>query len=161
MPIETIRLESLVQGDADSINDWPPYPQELIDLDYALRPGGWLDQFPESTRTHRYAIKDGDLLVGFTILTNIRNADAEFYIAVHPDHLGKGIGTAATRQTVLIGFHRLGLSRIYLKVRLWHKRAIQTYKNVGFTMCGTSEEVIHGKHVQFLTMEIRQSQEPL
>lgn len=158
--METINIKSLVQKDTDSIRDWPPYSEELIDLDYALRPCGWLDQFPESTTTHRYAARDGDLLVGFAILTDIENADAEFYIAIHPDHLGKGIGTAVTRQTVLIGFQRLGLSRIHLKVRLWHKKAIQTYKNVGFTICGTSEEVIQGKQVQFQIMEIRQTECP-
>jgi RimJ/RimL family protein N-acetyltransferase len=114
-----VRLQALMQEAAETITQWPPYPEDLRELDYALRPGGWLDQFPESSTCHRYAATEASHLVGFTILTGIHNEDAEFYIALHQDYLGRGIGTAITRQTVSIGFHSLELSRIHLKVRLW------------------------------------------
>jgi predicted acetyltransferase len=59
-------------------------------LDYVLRPNGWLDTFPESPSTHRFAVVIGGLLVGFTMLVGLDKEQAEFYIAIHPEHTGEG-----------------------------------------------------------------------
>jgi RimJ/RimL family protein N-acetyltransferase len=132
MEAVSLTLRPLTGDDVAAIRQWPPDPPAFSLLDFALRAGGWLDQFPESARAHRYGGWSGTLLVGFSLLADIVDADAEFYLALHPDHLGKGLGELITRQTVLIGFNSLSLSRIHLKVRDWHERAIAVYERVGF-----------------------------
>jgi RimJ/RimL family protein N-acetyltransferase len=147
-------LQTLTSDDVAVIRRWPPYPPEFSLLDFALRSGGWLDQFPESARAHRYGAWSGNLLVGFSLLADIVDADAEFYLALHPDYLGQGLGKLITKQTLLLGFNSLGLSRIHLKVRNWHERAIAVYEQVGFKRTGTCVAPIQGQPVHFVTMEI-------
>jgi RimJ/RimL family protein N-acetyltransferase len=154
MEATPLTLRPLTSDDVAVIRQWPPYPPEFSLLDFALRAGGWLDQFPESARAHRYGAWSGTLLVGFSLLAHIMEADAEFYLALHPDHLGKGLGELITRQTLLVGFNSLGLSRIHLKVRDWHERAIAVYERAGFKRSGTCIAPIQGQPVHFVTMEI-------
>lgn len=154
MSAHPVTLRQLTEEDAAAIAQWPPYPQAFALLDFALRKGGWLDQFPESSRAHRYAAWQGDNLVGISILADIAEGDAEFYIALHPDHIGQGFGESITRQTVLAGFKHLGLSRIHLKVRDWHETAMAVYERVGFTRQGTCVAPIQGQPVHFIIMEI-------
>jgi hypothetical protein len=40
-----IVLSSLEPNDITIIREWEPYPAEFSELDYALREGGWLDEF--------------------------------------------------------------------------------------------------------------------
>ena len=81
-------------------------------------------------------------------------AALEAYLALHPDYLGQGLGKLITKQTLLLGFNSLGLSRIHLKVREWHERAIAVYEQVGFKRTGTFVAPIQGQPVHFVTMEI-------
>ena len=150
----TISLKKLTESDVVQILQWSPYPAWVSPLDYALRKGGWLDQFQESESSHRYSAWQNFHLVGFSILTGIKKGDAEFYVAIHPEHLGCGIGKDVTRGTIRIAFEQLKLSRVHLKVRLWHDRAIRLYESVGFKRIGTCVETIEGQPVQFITMEI-------
>ena len=87
-------------------------------------------------------------------MADIVEGDAEFYLALHPDYLGQGLGKLITKQTLLLGFNSLGLSRIHLKVREWHERAIAVYEQVGFKRTGTCVAPIQGQPVHFVTMEI-------
>jgi RimJ/RimL family protein N-acetyltransferase len=155
-----ITLKPLTREDVNVIRYWPPYPRELVDLDYASREGGWLDEFPESPTTRRFVAWNGSHLVGFSILTDIANGNAEFYIALHPGWIGRGIGREVTNQTLAIGFEQLDLRRIYLKVRDWHERAIALYESVGFRKFGTCVADVHGQPVHFVTMEIRKPLRP-
>jgi len=154
MTAHPLTLRQLTTEDAAAIRLWPTYPPAFALLDFALRKGGWLDQFPESPRAHRYAAWRGDVLKGISILADIAEGDAEFYLALHPDHIGQGLGEWITRQTALVGFTDLGLSRIHLKVRDWHKTAMAVYERVGFTRQGTCLASIQGQPVHFVVMEI-------
>ena len=151
-----VTIKRLAAADAVAIEDWPPYPKAFASLDYALRhPDGWLHQFPESAENRRYAAWRGSELVGFSLLAHTKDGEAEFYVAVHPELLHKGIGRAITEQTVAAGFEQLGLSRIYLKVRDWHTGAARLYESVGFQKYGEAEELIQGKPTKFVMMQIR------
>lgn len=152
-----VTLKRLTDKDVSAINTWPPYKSPIDVLDYALRPGGWLDQYPESPTNVRYGIWQDEKLIGFSLLTDIKNGDAEFYIALHADKTHKKIGQGATVQTIQRGFREHGLKRIHLKVRDWYG-AKNMYEHVGFRECGDFEEVLQGKSVKFVAMEIyRQS----
>jgi RimJ/RimL family protein N-acetyltransferase len=148
-----VSLKPLSTFDAQAIRCWPQYAGAVAALDYALRAGGWLDQFPESPATRRWAAWQDGELVGFALLTDIGGSEAEFYIAVHPERLRTGLGKEITEQTVALGFNRLGLRRIHLKVRDWHAGAIKLYEQVGFRRCGTCVAPIQGQQVNFVTME--------
>lgn len=152
---KTIRLVPLTADDAAVIRLWPSYPDHLRDLDYALRASGWLDEFPASEHTQRFAAWRDATLVGFSLLTDIKNSAAEFYIALHPQHIGAGVGHMITVQTLSIGFAELGLQRIYLKVRDWHVRGKTLYEHVGFKVTGSHAQSLQGKIVNFIDMEIR------
>jgi RimJ/RimL family protein N-acetyltransferase len=149
-----VALRKLTRANVATIRRWPSYPKELRALDYALRSGGWLDTYAESETTRRFGAWEGRRLVGFSILTDITPRAAEFYIAVHPKHIGRGIGWQLTTAIMAYAFTELKLRRLYLKVRVWHKRAIALYERVGFVKKGRKLETIRGKPVHFLIMEI-------
>lgn len=113
-----------------------------------------MDQFPESLITHRWAAWQDGELVGFSILTGSTEKDAEFYIALHPERLGQGLGREVTEQTIALGFKQPGLRRIHLKVRDWHTGAIRLYESVGFKKYSTCVENIQDQPVNFVTMEL-------
>jgi RimJ/RimL family protein N-acetyltransferase len=156
---KSIQLRPLWPSDAKAVHAWPPYPPAFAKLDYALRPGGWLDQFPRSATppatTLRFAAWREGQLVGFAILTHITDTDAEFYLAIHPDHLRLRLGREITRQVLAFGFHEVGLRRIYLKVRTWHP-AVALYESIGFKRVGDPfTETIQGQADEFVTMECK------
>jgi RimJ/RimL family protein N-acetyltransferase len=137
------------------IHAWPPYLGEFKPLDYALRPGGWLDTLPESSTTRRFIVKANRQLVGFSILTDITSEAAEIYLAVRPGLTGHGIGRMLMELTLAKGFRDMGLSRAYLKVRIWHKHAIDLYEKVGFVTTGHKREEVAGEMVDFQIMELQ------
>jgi diamine N-acetyltransferase len=92
--------------------------------------------------------------VGFSLLTDITASSAEFYIALHPDKTGRGIGRQLTEGTLRFAFDTLKPNRVYLKVRKWHSRGIELYKHVGFAVTGQKEEYVQGNVVEFYVMEI-------
>lgn len=150
-----IVLRPLSPADAERIQQWPKYAGEFALLDYALRPGGWLDTFPESATTIRFGGWLGDELVGFSLLTGISAESAEFYVALHPAETGRGIGRLLTDETLRFAFAQLKLRKVYLKVRKWHARGIQLYKQVGFVVTGDKQDDIQGEPVEFFVMEMR------
>lgn len=153
-----ITLEPLTDADVDAINKWPPYQKPIDVLDYALRRGGWLDQYPESPTNVRYGIWQNGKLIGFSLLVDIKDGEAEFYIALHASKTHKGIGREATMQTIERGFRDLGLKNIHLKVRDWYKGARKMYADVGFEECERFEETVKDMPVKFVRMEFRRPQ---
>ncbi len=151
----SLEIRTISTADQAGIRKWPPYTGDFAPLDYALREGGWLDAFPESETCRRLALlKDGEL-VGFSLLTDIRDGKAEFYIAIHPSWVGQGVGQEATRAVLAHGFRELGLQMIYLKVRSWHERGIHIYRKMGFSPAGEKTETIQGVTERFIIMEAR------
>lgn len=117
--------------------------------------------FPESPTTIRLGGWTNGNLVGFSLLTDITASSAEFYIALHPAKTGRGIGRQLTEETIKFAFTKLKLRKVYLKVRKWHSRGIELYKQVGFVVTGEKEEDIQGSPVGFYVMEIGPSPKPL
>ena len=150
-----MKLRPLSAADQRTVRGWPPYPSEFADLDYALRADGWLDQFPAGPGNHRYGAWVDRDLVGFSILTETGPGEAEFFIALHPERLGQGIGRELTPLVLAEGFRALGLRRIHLKVRSWHTRGIHLYAQAGFREVGETEMEIRGKRERFVLMEAR------
>ena len=152
---DAVALERLEADKVQAIREWPAYTGEFQPLDYALRSGGWLDTLPESPTTRRYAATKNRELVGFSILTDITSEAAEIYLAVRPGLTGHGIGRMLMDLTLAKGFCDLGLSRVYLKVRIWHKHAIDLYEKAGFVTTGHNREEVAGEMVDFQIMELQ------
>lgn len=148
------KLRSLTDQDTIEINSWPQYQPPYTDLDYALRTKGWLHEYPEKEGNYRYAAINANELVGFSILTQTKPGEAEFFIAMHPTRLLKGMGNTFTRLTVEKGFNDLNLNRIHLKVRHWHHVAIHLYESVGFRRTGEAKLTVNGKDETFILMEL-------
>jgi RimJ/RimL family protein N-acetyltransferase len=161
MPDQTdFLIRRLENAQVKEIREWPPYPEEFHLLDYALRPGGWLDMFPESASVRRFGAWSHGELVGFSLLTEITKEQAEFYIALHPRHTREGFGRLITCEILGIAFGELGLQSVYLKVREWHARAIALYRDIGFVATGKKVEEIQGQTVHFSIMEISREEFP-
>lgn len=147
-------LRSLTDHDAREIHSWPHYQPPYTDLDYALRAKGWLHEYPEKQGNYRYAAISANDLVGFSILTQTKQGEAEFFIAMHPTRLLKGMGNTFTRLTLEKGFNDLNLNRIHLKVRHWHHVAIHLYETIGFKRTGEARLTVNGKDETFILMEL-------
>lgn len=78
-------------------------------------------------------------LIGITVLRDINmiNRVAEFAIYIgNKAERGKGLSKEATINTLLFGFLKLNLNRIFLKVLEENTFAIKLYQSLGFTMEG-------------------------
>jgi RimJ/RimL family protein N-acetyltransferase len=149
-----IQLRNLVQGDIDAIRDWPPYPREFEDLDYALRNRGWLVEFRNKPDTWCFAVEQSGELIAFTILCKTGKDAAEFRIALRADRIGQGLGGTITTTTLAKGFTEIGLSRIHLIVRKNNPKAIRLYARLGFSERGECFKSINGKQAHFLIMDL-------
>ncbi len=148
------RLRPLRNADAARIREWPPYPGDMAQMDYALRERGWLEEFRTKPDAAVYVVEDGDGSIAFTILAKTGTAEAEFRIALRADKTGQGLGERITVETLRTGFGELGLSRIHLVVRKNNHRGIGLYRRIGFTEQGECQKEIQGVPVDFLVMDI-------
>jgi RimJ/RimL family protein N-acetyltransferase len=85
----------------------------------------------------------------------------EFRILIgHPEALGHGIGTDATRLVVDWGFKRLNAHRIWLGVNAENVGAVKCYEKVGFKREGVLRDEIFcgGKYVDAIRMSILESE---
>lgn len=146
-------LRPLTLPDKQAILQWPAYPPEFIELDYALRANGWLDEFMNRPDNWLYAVELNKNLVAFTLLATTGKNEAELRIALHPHYLGKGLGKAATLRTMDAGFSNHGLIRIHLIVRKNNTRAIKLYAGIGFKFTGSCIKQVNKLPVEFHQME--------
>ena len=141
------------------VDAWPLYRGEYAEMNYALRSGhGWLDGFAIKPGCITYAVYAAGTLVGFTLLIGNQKNDAEFYVAVHPLHLRQKLGARLTQATLEVAFREMGLKRVHLKVRTDVQHRIQLYETQGFRHCGRKTELVDGRNVEFLQMEIFSSE---
>lgn len=151
-----MNLREMNAQDIAVIKSWHAYPEELKDLDYALREMGWIDQFLSKEETKVYAAKENGVIVGFTILSKEKGVcgQAEFRIALNPDMLGQGVGKELTQMTLEEGFRELGLHEIYLIVRKNNRRARWLYERFGFQYTGECRKEICGTMVDLFEMAL-------
>jgi diamine N-acetyltransferase len=151
-----MKLREINERDITNIKIWPAYPEELKDLDYALRDSGWIDAYLGKDWTRIYIAKESGVVIGFTILSkdSATCREAEFRIALNPDYLGQGFGKKLTRMALEKGFQELGLQRIYLIVRKSNPRARRLYENRGFMETGECCKEIQGIMVDLFEMAL-------
>lgn len=149
-----IKLRPIEAADVAVIQNWPAYPPEFAELDYALRSNGWLDEHRNKPDTWLYVAEQAGEVIAFTILSRTGATEAEFRIALRADEMGQGLGSTLTTMILKNGFTEIWLARIHLIVRKNNPRAIGLYKSLGFTECGECLLHVNGKQVNFLTMEI-------
>jgi RimJ/RimL family protein N-acetyltransferase len=149
-----IKLRTLNAADVATIQNWPPYPPEFEDLDYALRSNGWLAEYRDRPDTWIYIAEQAGEIIAFTTLARTGDTEAEFRIALRADTLGQGLGETITVMTLAKGFSELKLACIHLIARKNNPRAIRLYQRLGFTEHGECMMNINGKQVDFLHMEI-------
>lgn len=149
-----IELRTIETADITAIQDWPSYPPEFEDLDYALRDNGWLAEYRNKPDTWIFVAEQAGEIVSYTILSRTGEAEAEFRIALRADKLGQGMGGTITSMTLAKGFAEIKLACIHLIVRRNNPRAILLYQRLGFTESGECLKNINGKQVNFLAMEI-------
>jgi diamine N-acetyltransferase len=147
-----ISLRPLQSGDIPVIRAWPPYPPAFAMLDYALREGGWLDEYGGKEGTGILAAEDGKDIIGFSILAKNPDGSAEFRIALHPEMIGRGLGKELALMTIRHGFRDSSLREIRLIVRKNNPRAQRLYESLGFDLRGECTEVVHGELVAFRRM---------
>lgn len=149
-----IALRPLTPSDIPCIQSWPPYPAEFQELNYAIRHGGWLDEYRTKRGTDILVADDGGEIAGFSLISREPGGMAEFRVALRPDRLGQGIGKAVARQTLAHAFSDPGIHAVRLIVRKTNPRAKRLYEVLHFTMTGDCIEEVHGVPVEFFAMEI-------
>lgn len=149
-----LTLRPLETADVAVIQDWPVYPPEFADLDYALRGNGWVAEFRNDPASRIYVAEQDGELIAFTLLAGTGASEAEFRIALRADRLGQGLGKALTAMTLEKGFAELQLARIHLIVRKNNLRAINLYKNIGFVERGECQKDTNNKLVSYWEMSI-------
>ncbi|MDX9743670.1 MAG: GNAT family N-acetyltransferase [Arcobacteraceae bacterium] len=134
------------------VNNWANYNDEFKELDYALRDGGWIDEYFNKKETHIFAAVLNNELIGFTILSDDEYG-TEFRIALSPQHLGFGFGKLIAQRTFEKGFQELEKQSIYLIVRVDNIRAIALYKKFNFRVVCEVQKKVNHKMVRFIKME--------
>jgi [ribosomal protein S5]-alanine N-acetyltransferase len=99
----------------------------------------------------RWAVEDGDGLIGFGGLT-VRGEDEAFNISyhLHPAHWGKGYATELAEEAVRAGFDDLGVARIVGLVREANPGSRRVLERAGFVFEG--HVMLHGAPTQLLTL---------
>ena len=149
-----LTLRPITPNDIAIIWGWPSYPQEFRDLDYALREGGWLDEYRQKTGADILIADDNGEIAGFSIIAREPGGSAEFRIALHPEKLGQGIGKTIVHLSLAYGFSDIATTTIRLIVRKNNPRAKRLYEQLHFRQTGGCMEEIRGKPVEFDRMEI-------
>jgi len=152
-----ISLRPATPVDRAAIKQWPPYPPEFQDLDYALRDGGWLDEYAGRTGAEILIADDNGKIVGFSIIKREPGGSAEFRIALHPGLLGQGMGKTVAGLALAHGFSDPETRIIRLIVRKNNPRAKRLYGRLHFQTAGECVEEVQGRPVEFYRMEIDRS----
>ncbi len=153
-PDDRIQLRAFAAQDEITIKNWPAYPAEFADIDYALRQDGWLAEFRDQAEARIYVAEQSGELIAFSILALTAQGQAEFRIALRADKAGQGLGRIITTKTLTIGFEEIGLQRIHLIVRKNNLRAIELYQRLNFSICGECQLIVNNKPTDFLKMEL-------
>ena len=149
-------LSVLEPADVLEIRSWEAYPKEFEELDYALREGGWLDEYVKKLNTDIFAVRCEGELIGFSILHD-NEYGTEFRIALKHDKLGLGLGRKIALATIQKAFTCKEKSSIYLIVRVNNTRAKALYEKLGFTLKERYIQTVNAKEVSFFKMELQRS----
>lgn len=149
-----MKLRPLTAADVAVIATWPAYPAEFAELDYALRPGGWLTEFFGQPNACLFAAELAGELIAFSLLAVDGNGAAEFRLALHPSWLGRSWGGRVATATLRLGLGEKGLRRVHLVVRRNNPRARALYRRLGFVECGECCLTVNGLPTDFYRMQL-------
>lgn len=85
------------------------------------------------------------------------NKHAELGMAIgDKNYWGKGYGLSAMREMLLVGFNELKLNKIWLRVETDNKRAIKSYRRIGYVEEGIlrQDRLRNGEFIDRLRMSI-------
>lgn len=119
----------------------------------------WLRDLRSARHRQAYAIELTDgRLIGDIELDHIawRSGDAELRVRIGEDDArGRGYGTEAVRLMLAHAFGALNLRRVYLRVFQFNRRAIASYRKVGFKMEGAiTRRTAQGAQARIILMRI-------
>jgi RimJ/RimL family protein N-acetyltransferase len=149
-----ITIRNLQPADIAAIHNWPAYPPEFEELDYALRESGWLAEFYNQSDAHIFVAEHKGEIIAFSLLAITGAAKAEFRIALCADKIGLGMGKIITSLTLHEGFSTMNFSRINLIVRKNNARALRLYQQAGFKTTAECDKLVNGKQTSFWEMTI-------
>lgn len=168
MSDNTIFLREIERGDLPTINAWRADKALVSHLGGAFRhvsnevDSQWFDSYLGSRANNvRLAVCLASTreIVGVTYLLGIDwvNRCAEFSIQIGAEAArGRGIGEAATQQTLEHAFDDLNLRRVSLTVLVSNARAIALYEKVGFRAEGLLRQAAFkgGRYLDIVPMAI-------
>ncbi len=105
----------------------------------------WIERVLRDTSSRRFAIclKENDLYIGNTQLTDITDGKAEFHIFIGAKEFwGKGFATEATKHLIIYARDELFLKELHLWVDPLNKSAFKVYEKCGFTQVDDSINMI-------------------
>lgn len=138
---DNVALRHFTEQDIPALLRWGTDPElnRLLEGDYPSSKDAyvdWLRQLKSDRHRQAFAIQLADgRFIGDIELDHIawRSGDAELRIRIgEPDCHGRGYGTEALRLLLEYAFENLNLRRIYLRVFQFNRRAIASYRKVGF-----------------------------
>lgn len=161
--MNSIRLRALTQTDLPKTLLWNNQ-EDIVEI-YAGHPfpvnqemeQQWYDRVLCSNYPHTVfgiEVIQTALLIGISALKDIdmlnRSAETCIYIG-DLNERGKGYSKQALCGTLDFGFNKLGLNRIWLKVRTDNPKAISLYEKMGFKLEGTMRSALF-KNGQFKSL---------
>ena len=137
------RLRALEPGDVDSLIRWAKDPAVMLHMSQAVAyptSGSdgyrWLQELSGSYTDRVFAIETPEgRPIGSVGLHAIGWVDRKAELAVmigERDCWNRGYGSWAVREMLRLGFERMSLQRIYLRVASGHHAAIRVYRKCGF-----------------------------
>ena len=103
----------------------------------------WFEAKLADRRTHLWTVLLADRPVGMLGLTDIDHRQQSAELAwVYVELAARGIGAAAVRAALALGFDELNLHRISLSVLADNARAIRCYEKAGFRVEGRLREAV-------------------
>ncbi|MFA7064930.1 MAG: GNAT family N-acetyltransferase [Bacilli bacterium] len=92
---------------------------------------------PERANDYICYLKENKEVVAYASMKKMADGRIFFGIGLKPGNCGKGMGIYFLKDSLFKIKHRYPESIIYLEVRSWNKRAINSYKKVGFILKNT------------------------
>lgn len=143
--------------DKKVINNWPKYSYGDMQIDYAVRENGWIEQYLKYPNDKIYIGMENSEILGFTILHYNKNSEVEFLIMIKSTKIGQGYGKKLSIMTLNKCFTELDLEKVSLAVRKDNKKAMELYDRLGFYYTGGCIRKIEGVDIEFFNMELSRS----
>lgn len=166
---EHINLRALQRQDRNKVLEWVNNP-EIKKLIGGIFPISeiehekWFESRVLDPINKLFAIElsQNNTIIGIIGLKNVDliNRSSEIYVYIgDKEYWGKGYGTESIKLLVEFCINELNLHRLYLYVFDYNKRAIASYKKVGFKIEGVLRDSLYryGKYHNSLLMSVLRS----